>query len=72
MNFEKFNLTEISHEEVSLLGGGVEIWEREGMGCELEVVTMHKGSGSLVLTAWFEDEENDGRTHSKRWLMTLK
>jgi hypothetical protein len=68
MNFEKFNLTEITDAQVSHFGEGVEIWEQE-QDEQSQYVTMYGAERTLVLSVF--DYAMDGRSHSKHFLMTL-
>jgi hypothetical protein len=71
MNFEKFNLTEITDEQVTRLGKGVEIWEHE-QDEQSQYVTMHGAERTLVLSVHeYVVDGRDERIFIRHFLMTL-
>lgn len=73
MNFEKFNLTEMTHAEELQLGEGVEIWSYEGEH-EFQCVNMYGAERTLVLSVAdyvLDEQYGEWRSRVKYWLMTL-
>ena len=65
MNFEKFNLTEITHEQVSRFGKGVEIWQQEQDEQSLHVnMYVNEKTFVLIISPY-------GTMRTKYFLMTL-
>jgi hypothetical protein len=73
MNFEKFNLTEVTDEQVVRFGEGVEIWTNEGEE-QSQYVTMYGAERTLVLSVFayeIDKQYGEWRGRSKYFLMTL-
>jgi hypothetical protein len=65
MKFEKFNLTEVTSEQVINFGEGIEIWEWE-QDEQSQYVNMHGAERTLVLMV------RPYGGNAKHFLMTLK